>query len=380
MEWITCDNVYEESWRRLLEFANVELAVERIAVNFGTPSRGDKSNYRKQATQIRVSLLQAREYFEAAKQASLFTKPNLLYYGIVSLATASMLINGGGEKSLDYLRKNKDNSHHGLIFTHSLDHNNSKIGLNLIEKSHVEICAKGHFKNWYETINKSQAMYALRRKHDENSISTGKYLSGEYRLIDFENIVGVKHTLFQLIAQLPDIIPTLSRYGTAVDYARGSREIDEYTQHNTVQDVFIFHQSSSYESLMKIVDRFTCDGVYFEVNVEHGKASGAVKTKKGAPRAFSFPDSRETMDHRSIYYTEEINVPEAVDFYLLSYALSMHARYLPDIWVSFLESHCKGAKLIEQVVNLLVLKMPNLMLNQISGSDLVISTHRPTWH
>lgn len=98
MEWITSENTYEESWRRLLEFANVELAMEAISGFHGEPTKSTLPNYRKQAEQARVALLQAREYFEAAKASSLYTQPNHLYYGSVALSTACMLIRGDGTK------------------------------------------------------------------------------------------------------------------------------------------------------------------------------------------------------------------------------------------------------------------------------------------
>ncbi len=36
----------------------------------------------------------------------------------------------------------------------------------------------------------------------------------------------------------------------------------------------------------------------------------------------------------------------------------MLSRYFPDIWVSFLESHCKGTKLIDLIIRVLINKMP----------------------
>jgi beta-phosphoglucomutase-like phosphatase (HAD superfamily) len=106
MEWVTCENVYDESWRRLLEYANIELATEAIREIHGEDPKKEK-NYKTKAEQVRFSLLQAKEYFEAARTSSLFTQPNHLYYGAVALSTACMVLRGDGDKSLDRLRQSK---------------------------------------------------------------------------------------------------------------------------------------------------------------------------------------------------------------------------------------------------------------------------------
>jgi len=74
-----------------------------------------RENVRKQAAQIRYCLIQAREYFAAAATVTLATKPNLLYYGTMSLALAEILFKQTGDSSLDKARA--ENRHHGLTMT-----------------------------------------------------------------------------------------------------------------------------------------------------------------------------------------------------------------------------------------------------------------------
>jgi hypothetical protein len=105
MEWITTLDVHRETWRRLREFANPEFATEAIASVHGAGNSRTTADYRKQAVQIRASILQASEYFDAARSSSLVTSPNHVYYGLISLASAVMLLLGDGESSFDFLRK-----------------------------------------------------------------------------------------------------------------------------------------------------------------------------------------------------------------------------------------------------------------------------------
>ncbi len=381
MEWVTSENIYDESWRRLLEFANVELAIEAISSIHGKASKSTLPNYKKQAEQARVALLQAKEYFEAAKVSSLYTQPNHLYYGSVALSTACMLVRGDGKKSLDVLRQNSKNSSHGLDFTFSSDIRQSKIGLNLLDSSYVKIHPNGHFSNWYSTLLSTQNLTAVKHLRMRQGSRRNMAYIGSFQISEFSDLKGMKKDLMFLLARLPDLYSDLGRYGVNLDSARGELNVYHDEIANQEYKEFVFHSSPSPESFLKVIENFVCEaGVNFEYGFFDGSNSGFVRSRKDKRWEFSFPDSRTTMDHQTIYYAEPLGTPEVVDLFLVCYALSMLSRYFPDVWVSFLESHCKGAKLVERIVRVLTLKMPNLMLNQMTGTELVISNHRPPWH
>jgi YaaC-like Protein len=100
------------AWAGLRRFQNVHFVEEVITSLHGVTAK-HKQNVRKQATQIRYALTQAKEYFDAAATVTLATKPNLLYYSIMSLALAEILLKQTGESSLDKAREQHD--HHGLV-------------------------------------------------------------------------------------------------------------------------------------------------------------------------------------------------------------------------------------------------------------------------
>src|SRR5215831_7580360 len=100
------------SWGELRRFHNVE-AVQTLISDIHKAPRSDP-NVKKQATQIRYCLQQAKEYFDAAKSVSLVTKPVLLYYSIMNLALAELLLKQDGLSSLDKARE--QHRHHGLTF------------------------------------------------------------------------------------------------------------------------------------------------------------------------------------------------------------------------------------------------------------------------
>jgi hypothetical protein len=91
---------------------NIENVADRISAIHNVPEK-HRANIRKQAQQLRYCLIQAREHFSAANTVSLATKPNLLNYGLMSLALAEILFKQSGLSSLDKARE----SHHGLTMT-----------------------------------------------------------------------------------------------------------------------------------------------------------------------------------------------------------------------------------------------------------------------
>lgn len=100
-------------WQEILRLQNVEWVSKRI-IEFHKVPRKQFQNVQKQANQIRYCILQAKEYFEAAKNASMATRPLQMYYCCMSLAQAEILLKGDGNSSLERLREKHSN--HGLDF------------------------------------------------------------------------------------------------------------------------------------------------------------------------------------------------------------------------------------------------------------------------
>lgn len=320
MQWITCQNVYEETWRRLLEFANVELAFDEIEKRHGKAvNKRLKSNYIKQAEQIKVALLQAKEYFEATKKSTLFTSPNHLYYGATSLSTACMLLLGDGSKSLDFLRKNKENSHHGLGFTVGANAESAKCGLNLLELSHVEIFDGGHFRNWYETLPIEGKIFAIIKRQFENSFNTNLEAIGRYSAPIFDQLCGSKFSIIELIKYFPDLYSELNRYGVDIVCSRANHNVE--IDGDNVHQVWHLHGARTYDNLKDIILKFEqhegCKK-YFCYNFVENRPAGSVSisTTKG-DGGFKFPSCRNTLLQDQIYYSDDVERHEVSDFLLV---------------------------------------------------------------
>ena len=389
MYWVTTDDIRRETWARLLNYANDELCFDQIVRRHGAPkNKSTRANYKKQALQVRVSLLQAREYFKAAEIATVFTRPNLLYYGMVSLAAASMLMRGDGNYSLDRLRARFENKSHGLTFSTGLNEGAAGIGTNLLDRSHVTVERNGFFLNWYCNIRTHEAVYAHTTARADGGTLRREYRIGGLELnAKAEALVGRTFSLSKLLCEQPDLYMDARLGGLAVVASRANyeMEVNEADKSNISQ--WRIHGAGSEENLIDILSNFTiaADHSHLLTAVPENPTSHCIVTLtkpgdvKGVP--FKFPSMRSTMSGDLVIFgAGEMSVPEYVQQFMLMYALSMFSRYLPDLWIQCIDSHCKSARLIERLITETEKKFPILILGLLAEDDMVISTHRAPWY
>lgn len=384
MRWIVTDDIYAETWRQLLEFSNLELTTDVIVRKHGEPtSKSDRDNLAKQAAQARVCVLQAKEYFDAARTASLFTSPNHSYYGAVALASLIMLVLGDGTKSLDYLRSDNRNNHHGLDFTTGCNSRSASVAITLVEQSRVEILRFGHFANLYRTLPRRGSASALVKRSHGSTSSTGMQTIGGYDVPAFDTIAGLKRTLLELLKYLPDLDSDLQRFGINAVRSRTSLEVrrkpDGHTTHT-----WRIHGCRSEAELEALLEEFAVTSRFADSLTFRGPDNAtagivSVQFNERDDIGFRWSTSRDTMNHDTISYADILPTHEIIDLYLVAYQLSMLSRYFPDIWVRCIESQCRAAKLIERATEIIAKKFAVLTLSMLRGEETVISTHREPW-
>lgn len=385
MHWIVTDNIYTETWRRLLEFANLELTIEELERRHGAATtKSIKQNYIKQANQARVCVLQAKEYFDAARASSLFTSPNHAYYGAIALSSLILLIVGDGTKSLDYLRLDNRNNHHGLDLTTGCSAHTAAKGFTLLQQTQVQILPHGHFGNWYRTLPPRGIVYAHTHINRGQIASANYSPVGGYDVPSYQSLSKKKFSILELFKYLPDLDNELRRFGVNAPRSRTTHNIftepDGHTRHT-----WFIHGCETNHDLELLLEKFSVISYYAEsltlkeIDSNHNQAVVELVYKTPLEIGFTWPTCRETLNHETISYADANETHEIVDLYLIAYQLSMLSRYYPDIWVGFIESHCKGAKLVERATELLIKKFPILALSMLSPQEIVISTHRPPW-
>lgn len=385
MEWVVTDDISSETWSRLLEFANTDVAIRKIAEIHGEPTSSSKrSNYKKQAQQLRSCLLQAQEYFSAAAQSSLITSPNHAYYGMVSLASSCMLLRGDGSKSLDVVRQKAANKNHGLDFSTGVTKSSAQQGLEILSQSYVEILGKGHFPLWYEVLPDFILAYGKTSITHASSRQTRLDVVGGTSRVKYSEISGTKSPLLGYLMFLPDLVGELRRYGVAPVSSRFDHEAI-IQKNGTRKESWYIHGAGAPQNLEMLLDAFKAPARNihaFSASLEDGVSGGIVSfvwDKKDEPVMFQFPSSRVALSFDNVCYADDVQTHEFVDMYVASFGLSMLARYFPDLWVTCLESNCLAAKLIERFAGVLVKKAPMLALSLLSGQDYFISTHRRPW-
>ena len=384
-EWITTENIPSEAWRRILEYANLEFSKSAISDLHGPPiNKNLKQNYQKQAQQIRVSILQSKEYFDAASASTLFTSPNHLYYGMVSLASAIMLLRGSGDKALDRLRQVSSNKHHGLNLSTNVNTTTCKDGLTILDNSFVEVLQKGFFTNWYETLPSKFEQYGIVKEKKGRVTVATRVNKGYEILLNSGEIIGKKYSLLGLFARLPDVLRDLARYGHTVPASRSNFETIINKKDKTRKLEWRIHGAPNPVALELILEKFKSplDAIDQWECTDYENQTGCIVhcTFKDQNKIIQYPSSRENINNDEILYEMTLDTLEIVDAYMAAYALSMLSRYYPDYWISCLESHCMAANAIEHFVFVMSKKFPVLALKLLTSSDIVISTHRPPWY
>jgi len=381
MEWITTENIEKEIWKRILDFTNDEYTIRKIIGNHGDPkSRRMLENYKKQARQIRLSLIQANEYFKASEASTLATSPLLNYYGALSLCTATMLINGDGNKSLDILRKNNTSKNHGL--TINIKENDISKGLNLLQNTQIKIEKDGFFKNWYETIPKHELLFGYCEEEKSETTRFFYHVTGQRTNADFSEIQGDKISLSDALNRIPDLVPELKKHQTPIECA--SSRLKVKIDSNVISYQWLIKSPYSDSAMNSVLEQFRIDSNYIE-NLKYTELEGAlglfVNVNKHVGEKFSFlwPDSRSTLYHDEISFGFGITTPEIVDCFGILYGFGMLCRYYPDIWIENIDSHSLSSKIAERAIEILRKKISLLALELLESNKVVISNQQPPW-
>jgi hypothetical protein len=374
-----------------MELANPEYALSALIQRHGKPAdTRSERNYKKQARQIRVSLLQAQEYFDAAYAASAATSPSHLYYGMVSLASAVMLLRGDGTKSLDVLRRDPKNLHHGLRFSTAATESSAKSGLVILSDTRVEVAPYGHFANWYTTLPRDWPVYGVETiiRAGSDTGKTNRVQLGMDRIPDIRSLIGTSQNLLALLQMMPDLRAMLVRYNASIPSSRVSFE-SQVLQAQTpghpsqVTLTWRIHDARTRDALFSLLERFTArpgDESAFRWQMDESETRCIVTNRLVEGSDFTFPSIREDMNLNAFAYGNKSSQSEFVDAYLVAYGLSMLARYNPDIWIASLESHCSATKVIDRFVDVMMTRAPILAARLLSDMDLIISVHNPSWY
>ena len=327
------------AWAGLRRFQHIPF-VERQIVALHDVPESQRRNARKQATQIKYCLIQAKEYFDAAASVSLATKPVLLYYSIMSLALAEILLKQDGLSSLDKAREK--NHHHGLTFhVASL----SKADSEQLQPAATALVAKptttpngdftGTFELWHRTCREMPVSGMVEQRFQTGTSSSGDRVIFVAPDAELDRIPESGLSFCDCICHIPGMREFAQSHGLAsqIVRARGSLTIIEGDNPSNVYQLSVHPERD--EVLNKFYENifFSADAINRLIILE--AASGLILQWQEDTISGKFVLQ---LPHATMWTAQEVRFWPKVQalnefgyLYVALFLAGNYARYFPDL-------------------------------------------------
>jgi len=383
------ENPYEEIWRQLYYFTDVDSVNKKIRQRLLIEDGKYGNDSRKQAQQLAYSIIQAKNYFESARHVDVSVKPNLIYYGMSSLANTVILYNNDGTFSLDHLRDKKKEEHHGLekCFNLRKDGSLQDILKSISCKIYKKLSSEepyGHFKNFYNSIvHECVFVNSETNTLGQNSYLTGKLIAPWVEKVEIENLIDCKFDLLTMFGFLPDMTQQFPNNGIVSNLYRGEAKCSVYqSQQSQSNEAEISSQNNYHEFSFSINKLSPEKKEYFMKQYLQNKAIQEIddpEIDEYSENLLFIYDSRlESENHimpditqdlfGRIYfiYNVEEYIQELANLYICFFCTGMLCRYYPDYWMYWIEKNVGFKHLMETLCSIAIRKFPNLILNQLT--------------
>lgn len=387
---IPSENPIGQIWKFLRFFLDIPSVSEEIRCIHNIHKGKFDPDVKKQAKQIGYCIRQAEEYFQASSQVGLATRPTLLYYGVVSLSRALVLLRQDGTHSFDVLRKSGKHNHHGLDLDKSLAANArldtgpeaffSSLRCSLHTKEDIPW---GHFALFYRSLVPC-AFHIHMETHDHGKST---FLGSDIPqpcadLLSLDSVMSDRFDALNLMKTLPDMYFFLKELDIQPDLCRGNLKL-KVVRHHKKDD-----QGKEQLEKMKESHDFFIDGIspdqkahlvtFYQkhnslINLEadlganiYLKLTRESSSPDEADMGY-YPDIVDDINGRKFYILRpETYLPEPATHLILLFCLGMLSRYYPDIWMRAIDENVQIAELTDSLLNIIYRKFPNLILDQMT--------------
>jgi hypothetical protein len=363
-------------WTGLRRLHNVETVQTQIS-HLHKISRTNP-NVKKQATQIRYCLQQAREYFDAAKTVSLATKPTLLYYSIMNLALAEILLKQDGNSSLD--RAREQHKHHGLTFEFA-----NQRGQELTLANHASLLQArpairpvngilerfGTFELWHRTCRALPLVGMLTDYTQGVSLTRFQtIMNQDDRRLPLLPDSGI--SLLECLSSLPRMRHFVHDFGITPDMVRAT--ITATRRPDTPEITQIVIQPTDQGKVDQLLDNMqfnanSCD----LVNLQQ-LPNGGIITLHGDYGHCHIQQGLALDTNNTYFWPTERPLNEFGMMYVALYICGNYARYYPDFWIKDVETHSALALAVEELIHVAEKTMALLTLSELSRVYLVPET------
>jgi hypothetical protein len=356
------------AWAKLRKFQNIELVADTVQRLHRVENKY-RDNVRKQARQLRYCMIQAREYFTAAETVSVATKPNLLYYGTMSLALAEILFKQSGESSLDKARD--EHRHHGLSMTAGGIPRGANLTTAAAQLRAIPHIVSGSRKGTFEIWHRASREHPLCGYVYNNFGGGGS--TNQYGIImgaidePYPSIPSGGITLGDCLAGLPLLMEQNEAVGLLTPFVRGKCESHIWSGDQWRQQIRLtLHPSSLVSRFIEsipvqanIVDRINLFevGSGLHIDMQNDWVNGSM--------SLPLPPAATVNTEEWRIWTNKPTLNEFGYFYVALFLAGNYARYYPDRWLQDVEQSTPLALAIEELCTLAESRVPWLSLCEL---------------
>ena len=378
------DNKVESfAWAGLRQFHNTEFTAEKHSRLLNTFA--NNKNVKKQASQIRDCLIQAKEYYDAASSVTLATKPVLMYYCAMSLAIAEILMKGSGDVSLD--RARAEHNHHGLNFKLELSKSNIEEAERAASSLRAVPSVKfsgglqirfGTFELWHRGAREYPVPGQINHQIRDTFITRKSFqtiLAGVDERLPQIDDRGV--SLLNCIKHLPEMTSTLERFGLQPNFVRTNCSL-QYSVAQGINQMSIIIQPCSDELRDRFVEAIKVAPRDFEAyNYRQFDSGGQLTIDRGIyefdikntykSQPSSMPPGMAKDTYNYTFYTEGGVPLNGFGFYLIGlFIMSNYARYYPDLWMNDIYKSSPLSIIVDDFLEAAMTTLPLLSLCELS--------------
>lgn len=361
------------SWRRLAQFLNTDYTAKLIS-NLHQLDKKHASNAKKQAEQIKYCLVQAKEYYEASKNVTLATKPVMLYYCLMSLALAEILLKQNADSRLAALRAH--HNCHGLTFSLAAEVGDNDPLSVALEKMFAkpQVNASGQARGTFEVWRRSAREYPTAGYRTELH---GAAATKRFSVLFFPedkpppSLPNVGVNLSQCLTNLPYMADALARWGMKLRMIRTtvSSEVERLSKGETLS--IIVHPTSdelfdTFGSLCRLDPSLVNQLDVIDL------PGGCIVKWPNSGLHMALPHSTCINSEDTYFTCSSENLGEFGYLYLALHMLGNFARYYPDRWLRLIEQNSPLANIAEDLCRNALTRLPLLALSELSRSYLVV--------
>lgn len=368
---VSNSNLTQQAWSRIAIYQNTQHTTNLIS-RLHRLGKSQIKNAEAQASQIKYCLLQAKEYFDAAKSVTIATRPVLLYYATMSMALAEILLKQTGESRLQKLRE--QHNCHGLQL---------KIGASPLPEESLSISAgklvaktqtgqNGEPKGTFEIWRRSAREYPIGGYSTTNFVATQSSQKSFVSILGAEDLDTMKFpqegiSMFDCVRQLPYMGEILGQFGENLNVVKCSINVTNNDSSDDNKITIIAHPNSPTN-----LNNFM-DSIYFEpaainrVEILEFRSGFAINLMVSPTYNFhsKWPYSI-CLNSEDVYFScKGNNFNEFGYLYIAMHLAGNFARYYPDIWLNHIEKCSPLAMVINEMCNYAFERLPLLILSEL---------------